>query len=652
MSRRLAFTAIMSGMPMLAQGEGISPYLPIDLPPQVGRQIERVLMLADQPVIRRPIALARVRAALPRACARDVVLCGQVERYLARFTAGLAVTDAQLELAAAGGDAVPVANRRGLDSDDGWSASAAVQWRPAEHVLVGIGAQGRPGSVVPTGSLVSVGTARAQLDVGYRDRWTSALTDSSFLMSTEAATMPSVTLSNSRPLGRLGFSYELFVARMSRSSRIGYQGGLTSGHPQLAGTSFLIEPAPGWSLGLNRLMQFGGGARSGSNLADLFRAFVDPSGYDNTRTGSSTDNEFGNQQAAWTSSFIYPGSRPFIVSFEYAGEDTSHSTSGRLGNAALSMGLRFPRFWRDVGLTYEVSEWQNGWYAHHIYYDGMVNDGRILGHWGAARRRAGDDVGARSQMLRLDWETRAGGSIELQLRTLKNAAYSTTPYRQMNEIGVSYSRPFRNAMVGSQLLLGRDPLGKDYLRLSAFTRLLDGAGSGRITGDVADSAGNDRGAAVFVDLGVALSRVRIDLDHGTVPVTTTAAQAAPHLGLGVRRAVADRSDLGARIELDRVDGHTLLAVRAVDYRYRVNARFAVTAFAGAARYDLLTPAYGYYLGTGVQWRDIVPRWDLNFDLRYGDKIARDHVLPQEAGIREPDSFHDIHGVSLSMSRSF
>ena len=91
------------------------------------------------------------------------------------------------------------------------------------------------------------------------------------------------------------------------------------------------------------------------------------------------------------------------------------------------------------------------------------------------------------------------------------------------------------------------------------------------------------------------------------------------------------------------------AVRALDYRYRMGRRLAITAFAGAARYDLQTPAYGYYLGGGLQWRDVLPRWDLNLDLRYADKVARDHVLPQESGKKRSDDFYDIYSVSLSIS---
>ena len=52
----------------------------------------------------------------------------------------------------------------------------------------------------------------------------------------------------------------------------------------------------------------------------------------------------------------------------------------------------------------------------------------------------------------------------------------------------------------------------------------------------------------------------------------------------------------------------------------------MTAFAGAARLDLATPAYGYFLGGGAERKDLWPRWNLGFDFRYGDKLARDNGL--------------------------
>ena len=64
---------------------------------------------------------------------------------------------------------------------------------------------------------MSAGDQYLQIDAGYRSQWFSPLTDSSTLISTEAPTMPSITLSNYEPLTRLGIQYEFFLEKMSQT---------------------------------------------------------------------------------------------------------------------------------------------------------------------------------------------------------------------------------------------------------------------------------------------------------------------------------------------------------------------------------------------------------------------------------------------------
>jgi hypothetical protein len=132
-------------------------------------------------------------------------------------------------------------------------------------------------------------------------------------------------------------------------------------------------------------------------------------------------------------------------------------------------------------------------------------------------------------------------------------------------------------------------------------------------------------------------------------ITTT--ESGIHLGAGVRRELANGS-IGARAEIEDVDGDLLLAIRALDYRRHLTERFAVTAFLGAARLDLATPAYGYYLGTGVQLKELWPSWSLAIDVRYGDKIARDNLLPSDSQGGKPDNFYDLSGIAVYFSRRF
>jgi hypothetical protein len=648
-----------------ARAGGVSSYLPLNLEPEMERQIERVLILADEPILKRPFAVELVEDALPQACKVDKPLCTKVKKYLQRYSRDYAVTHASATGAIAhdkDGGVEP--NAHGMPVKSPWEISLQGYVQPNDYVLLSGGAIAYEGRTMPSGSMLSLGFNWAQLDIGYRDHWISPATDSSMLISTEAPTMPSVTLSNYEPLTRLGFQYEFFLARMAQARQpgqsgdnISYNGRGSVGNPLIFGTQLSIEPFPGWSLGLNRLLQYGGGSGLPDSAKFLLRDFFKPSGLSQTQ---------GNQQASYVSRFIFPGKTPFAVYFQYAGEDNSDGGSYLLGNAALTAGIDIPRLAHYFDVTYEFSEWQNIWYVHNIFLEGTTNYGLVEGNWGADQRNFGDGVGARSQMLRVGWEPPFGGYLEERVRALVNQTYyggdlreysPTTrafPYHHYYDFTVRYSRPWKDLTIGGEALGGRDIFGKSFTRLSAFVRY-GGDEHTRDDGSLdEDSYGggpDEHGAERFVDAGMNVNRVHTDT-AAAVPPTWSKSGFDPHFGLGARRAVTANNDLGVRVEVDEVDGHSLLGVRAIDDRYRISNHFAVSLFAGVARYNVATPAYSLYGGFGAQWRNILPKWDLGLDFRYAQNVARDHVLKSDLqGIR-PETFYKIETGLLYLSRRF
>jgi len=311
-----------------------------------------------------------------------------------------------------------------------------------------------------------------------------------------------------------------------------------------------------------------------------------------------------------------------------------------------------PRLWKSFDLRYEVSDWQNLWYVHQIYPNGQSNDGHVIGHWGGDDRVPGDGLGAQSHSLRIGWSPDFGGRFELRYRTLANEDYSPFDYEREHEVTLSYSRSARQFVYGAEIDVGRDVFGEDFARFGGFLRLAPGAPEVGITSvDPADDGLRGR-VRFFMDAGLNYSRLKFDpSDKGQTPernVTTT----GPHVAVGVRGAVSQYSDIGTRIELDEIDGHTLLGVRALDYRYRMGEKLAFTVFAGAARYDVATAAYGYYGGVGAQWRNIVGGLDLSFDVRATDKIARDALLPSDPQSVWGDVIYQIYSASLYLSYQF
>jgi hypothetical protein len=170
-----------------------------------------------------------------------------------------------------------------------------------------------------------------------------------------------------------------------------------------------------------------------------------------------------------TSQFVIGDPLPVAIYFEYAGEDTSTLSNFRLGNTSLAMGVAFPKLGEKFSATFEITEWQNGWYVHHIYQDGLRNDGHVIGHWGGDWRRLGDGVGARSMFARVGWDA-SFGTIEASYRQLDNENYSGGNYQTARQIDGRYSRPWGQWFVGTELTVGEDVFGESYSRLAGFVR--------------------------------------------------------------------------------------------------------------------------------------------------------------------------------------
>ncbi len=651
----------------LAQASGVTPYLPLNLDPDVETAVERVLILGDRPVLSRPIPAALVLEALPKACQVDRPLCERVRQYLQRYmhTTGVEFASIAAAVTAGSSDSV-LPNQHGEQAQSPYQVAAAAYIQPSSYLSLNLGGVAYQGRATPTGTMLSMGFDWAQLDIGWRDHWWSPMTDSSMLISTEAPTMPSVTLSNYRPLTPLGLQYEVFLARMSESDRIQLTNGtLTRGYPKMGGVQLSMEPVSGWAFSGQRVLVWGGGAAGGETIGDILQALYDPAKAQSTGFGTGT-HVIGKQEASFTSRFIFPSEMPFSVYFEYAGNDTGNGHSYLLGKPDISMGIDFPKI-GPFDVTYEIDSWAPTWYVHTAsnvqtgYLDGITNYGDSIGNWFGDQRvlatptTLADSVGGQSNMLRIGWTPSFGGYMQLQLRALANEAetfYATYSYKNEYTGALSYSYPWNGYSVGAELDAGRDVFGGHYFRLEGFLRDGDALLGRSDDSETAASAGNrPDGAELYVNVGADYYRMLVE------PLSTlryyTDWAGAPDLGIGARRSVSTHQDLGVQLDADSISGRALLGVHLVDYRYRFNFPLAFHAFFGAARYSLATPAYGLYLGAGFQWRNILPGWDLGLDFRNVIDAQRLRDLPSDPqGGLVPDSFHSVYSYTLYLSRKF
>jgi hypothetical protein len=660
-----------------ADASGVSPYLPLNLSAEIERKIERVMILAGEPVMTRPIPVARLLAALPKARRRDPALCALIDHYLDRYFHGLGVADANIEVAAASHSTMTLPNARGERVDAPIDASAQIYYRPYDHLLFTAGFDGYAGTddrITPDGTMVSLGNEYAQLDIGWRDHWFSPLTDSSMLISTEAPTMPSFTVSNQTPMGFLGFQYELFVARMSNTHQILYKGQLNDGSPYLAGAHIGVEPVPGWSFAGNATWQYGGGGRP-QGFSNFFSNIFSRTAITQAPQGpntSSTDSRFANRTISLTSAYTFPTPQPFETYVEYGARDTLHGNRLRFHETSVSAGVHFPELFKHLDLTLEASEWQNLWYTDYVWLEGLTENGYVIGNWGADWRTSGDGVGAQSVMAQAAWTFSSGDEASVRIRTLQNQPYDAAmvgmpgiDYHRATMLTLEYAQARIGYTRGLQLDAGRDVYGKAYGRLAAFARF-DGGKEVRdrsyedsdsdTESDEEDEARHARFER-FVDVGASEGQLQLNL--GGFSAAQEAAKTldrtvySPHFGLGARRQVAPHQDLGVRIELDDFDSNAMLGLRIIDYRYRVDRHLAIGAFFGFARYAAPTPAQGYYEGAGIQWRNLFPHWDLSVEVRNFDHLQRDKLLRSDLPTNgDPVEWYSLLAPTVTLDRRF
>ena len=128
---------LVTGRPVHAQA---TAYLPLNLEPEMERQVERVLILADEPILKRPFSVELVKLALPQACRVDHVLCRRVTRYLERYSRDYAVTHASITASYThngAGDVVP--NEYGMPEKSHYDLSIAAFVQPSDYLLASAG---------------------------------------------------------------------------------------------------------------------------------------------------------------------------------------------------------------------------------------------------------------------------------------------------------------------------------------------------------------------------------------------------------------------------------------------------------------------------------------------------------------------------------
>lgn len=474
-----------------------SRFLPME--GRASQDIQQLSLYSESPIVRWPIRVATANRLHRKLCSPSTLsssntllfeesqnvsvpsvnayqpqrvfkLCRQVARSLAKFR-GLATGSIRLSKQSwQQPDAIYQQNDFGLSSAH-LTLTASYGVQVSDSMSVTIGGNYAASEQNFEGSVLTFGQDRWQVDLGYQTRWWSPFADSAIILSHNAASMPSIGFSSTKGLSDWRLRFEVFVARQSTSDKINRSGLLQSGQPYINGFHLSMTPIDNLTLSFNRIMQYGGG-ESTPSLADIINGFFDPSSNDNSTQLEDGQIELGNQVASLAAKYHFQFSAPLAIYAEYGGEDASASTSFRLGNAALGVGLEalgiIPSWVAGLDVKLETRQWQNGWYVHHIYGDGLTHKGDGFGAWPAMAilQAGGRAIGGVSQYLELNWRYDTFLAMALKHRTVTpEYDYGTLQGKKLTESALSAQYDYQEFELLAQLVVGEDLLERSLNRL-------------------------------------------------------------------------------------------------------------------------------------------------------------------------------------------
>ncbi|TGE76875.1 hypothetical protein C7Y70_18115 [Pseudoalteromonas sp. KS88] len=451
-------------------------YLPIGMDAQLDHQLDTLFALTSGTPMAKPYRLSEVEAALSKLQATEPALVSAIRTKIKSYQGTDNITRVGVKLTVDGDKAVKLANQRGVSSDEWGQGFFEGIWRPNDYMLMQVGADYRAqqNKFTNYNSFISFAGDDLQLNIGYKEHWFSPFKQSAQIISTNARTSPSISLGMVAPAHNWwNFDFELYYSELEHVEKgILYQGELHDGTPKLAGTHISIEPISGWKIGLNRMMQFGGGPREAS-AGDVFKAFFDPAGNDNAAmVEGGRDNELGDQLASFTSSVNFYWGMPIELYLEYGGEDTKNHKNYQFGNIAYNFGAFIPKLTESLSLRYEYSNIHSLWYLNTIYTYGNTKDGYVIGNFISDTKPRGEGDPSKASVLEMSYTESLHSLWQAKVTVVDNSDgfFDTNglyyDYEQSIELQLSNNRQWQEYNIETTLTYGEDVFGDDYAWLS------------------------------------------------------------------------------------------------------------------------------------------------------------------------------------------
>ncbi|GHE84240.1 capsule assembly Wzi family protein [Thalassotalea profundi] len=450
---------------------GVSPYLPLNIDPLIELEIARLVSIAKIPNVIKPYPIVTIVKALPLIEDSHPLLFRRLTAYIKRYKKSTANTHFAATLSKGFEKEKLIANKRGTNSDSLFQVSFANFYQANSYLIFNAGGSYIEGEGFnPHHSYVSFGYEYAQVDIGYREHWYSPTIMSAPLISTNAESMPSITVSNITPITDFNFKYELSFGKFKTMDGILYQGKRTSGKPGFLTMHLSAQPFSWWTIGANRILMFAGGQRSISGN-DIWQAIIDPVNSDNCGSGETgcadSNQEVGNQIASITNKFDFSlYQMPISFMFELAGEDTKGHKNTQLGNVSLNFALFLPYLTQSTSLYVETANYDTHWYVHHIYDNAFRNSGNVMGHWWANEKNNKDISGASLASAKLNWDINGISHLEIQVKTIKIRTDDPLQQHRHKEIEFNYKHAYKAGFIGFTIGAGQDTLGDNFSRVA------------------------------------------------------------------------------------------------------------------------------------------------------------------------------------------
>lgn len=442
--------------------EGVSPYLPLNLPNHITQKIERLAVIAGETSLNKPYKVAQVTALARQIKTTHPLLFREIAPYLRDHKERSGSSLLQASLAYSNSD-FSNPYHYGVDGQSNVLLEAAGYAMYTDYLGFSGSAIISENSVNKAQGMMHVGVDVLQLDIGYKSRWWSIGRINALLLSNEGEAFASISASNVVPISSLDFNYEIFAGKMNEETSITSGDLIEQDEPYIAGAFLTFSPVDQVTLGFAHTTVFGGGVRDAES-GTFYDALVTNS------LGSAANTPYDEEQADRRYAFQARLNQE-VMGFHYSiyGEHVTKKVLGGSGNQpnAATVGIYFPTI-NESSLRIEATRYDQGFYSSNIYNSGYQNDENSLAYFVAS---GSQNTSAESLTAQWYWSMNSDESLTTTFGWSQVTLLTEDSSERVNSglnFSADYRSRFESAYWGVEASTGIDAFGEQTYRLGVY----------------------------------------------------------------------------------------------------------------------------------------------------------------------------------------